>query len=156
MTETKLWSFRIEEGNYILDLIWTGKGVQDVIIGEYKYGGMFLRMPWTPEINGYAMNNDGLQGEKAEGKNAKWVDIAMQVKGRENLAHIVMMDHPDNPGYPSKWRIDNKLGVGPCYARSGEWNIAKGSSISFKHRLLVYTGKQNKKLHKKCWSDHIK
>ena len=156
MTETKIWSFKVDADNYVLDLSWTGKAIQDVTIGKYAYGGLFLRMPWTGGIKAYAINSDDLKNKQAEGKRAKWVDVAMQVKGRRNLAHVVMMDHPDNPGYPSPWRIDNQLGVGPCYARLGDWTIPKGTSTTFKHRLFIYTGEQNKSLIEKSWADHTK
>ena len=104
---------------------------------------------------GVAINNKGEKNKSAEGKRADWVDVGMQVKGRNDLAHIVIMDHPDNPGYPTPWRVDNQLGVGPCYARLGDWQISKGESVTFRHRLLIYTGDQNKELIDELWTQHI-
>jgi putative membrane-bound dehydrogenase-like protein len=156
LTEAKEWKLRDNGDHYVLDLIWSGTGQTDVTIGKYSYGGLFLRMPWKRGIPGMAINSNGEKNGKAEGKRANWVDVGMQVKGRDDLAHMVMMDHPDNPGYPTPWRVDGQLGVGPCYARLGDWKIAKGKKVSFQHRLLIYTGDSNKKLIKSAWEDHIK
>ena len=156
MTEKKVWTFHKKEGHYILDLNWHGKAVKALTIGEYKYGGLFLRMPWTKKTKSEAINNEGLRNKKIEGKRAKWIDLAMQVKPRKDFAHIVIMDHPDNPGYPTPWRLDWQFGLGPCYARLGDWKIKAGDTVIFNHRLLIYTGKTNLPLVNKTWAEHIK
>ena len=69
-----------------------------------------------------------------------WVDAAMQVPDRDDLAHIAIFDHPDNAGYPQMWRVDDQLGVGPARSRAGDWTIARNQTEVIRHRLLVYTG----------------
>ena len=51
-------------------------------------------------INGEVVNAARQRNERAEGQRAMWVDVAMQVDGRDDLAHIAIFDHPDNGGYP--------------------------------------------------------
>ena len=69
-----------------------------------------------------------------------WIDVGMQVPGRDDLAHIAIFDHPDNAGYPQAWRVDDQLGVGPARSRTGDWTIARNQTEVIRHRLLVYTG----------------
>lgn len=140
LTETQNWSMRVKDGKYLLDLEWNGEAKTDVTIGKYDYGGLFVRMPWKEGIKGAVMNAARQKNEKAEGQAAMWVDIGMQVEGRSDLAHIAILDHPSNKGYPQTWRVDGQLGVGPARARKGDWHIKKGETEIIKHELVVYTG----------------
>ncbi|HEV7350859.1 PVC-type heme-binding CxxCH protein [Telluribacter sp.] len=143
LTETQTWSMRQKDGRYLLDLEWNGEAKTDVTIGKYDYGGLFVRMPWKAGIKGEVVNAARQRNEKAEGQPAMWVDIAMQVEGRDDLAHIAIFDHPENKGYPQTWRVDGQLGAGPARARKGDWHIKKGETEVIKHQLVVYTGVLN-------------
>ena len=143
MTETQNWSVREEGGKFLLDLEWNGEAKTDITVSQYDYGGLFLRMPWREGIRGEVVNAARQHNEKAEGQPALWVDVAMQVEGRDDLAHIAIFDHPDNAGYPQLWRVDNQLGVGPARARAGDWSIQKGKTETVRHEIVVYTGDLN-------------
>ncbi len=140
LTETQQWSMTVQDGEYVLDLIWRGRAQIDVTIGEYEYGGLFLRMPWRSGIPGHAVNAARQRDQLAEGKRAMWLDVGMQVEGRSDIAHVAIFDHPNNGGFPQPWRVDGQLGVGPVRARMGDWNIPEGTEAIIRHRLLVYTG----------------
>lgn len=143
MTETQNWSMRAEEDRFILDLEWAGEAHTDVSINEMSYGGMFLRMPWTRDIPGEAVNAARQRNRQAEGQRAMWVDVGMQVEGRDDFLHVAIFDHPMNAGYPQTWRVDGQLGVGPTRARMGDWHIPEGATEVIRHRLIVYTGELN-------------
>ncbi len=143
LVETQTWTMQERDGTYVLDLEWTGEAKTDVTIGKYDYGGLFLRMPWRKGIAGEVVNGARQRDELAEGKRAPWIDVGMQVEGRDDLAHIAIFDHPENPGFPQPWRVDGQLGVGPVRARLGDWKIAKGETAVIHHQLLVYTGELN-------------
>ena len=143
MEETQTWTMTEKEGKYFLDLEWEGEAKKDLLIGKYEYGGLFLRMPWKEGINGEVINAARQKNEKAEGQPSMWLDVGMQVEGRDNLAHIAIFDHPENRGYPQIWRVDGQLGVGPSYTREEDWRIKKGDSETLKHQMVVYTGKTN-------------
>jgi putative membrane-bound dehydrogenase-like protein len=151
LTETQNWAMREEEGKYLLDLEWKGEAKTDVTIGKYDYGGLFLRMPWREGIPGEVVNAARQRGEKAEGQRAMWIDVGMQVEGREDLAHIAIFDHPENKGYPQTWRVDGQMGVGPARARTGDWKIGKGETEVIRHQLVVYTGDLNDLELTKTW-----
>lgn len=143
LTETQNWSMREQNGRYLLDLEWNGEAHTDVTIGKYDYGGLFLRMPWTKGIAGEVVNAARQRNEKAEGQAAPWVDVGMQVAGRSDWAHVAIFDHPQNRNYPTPWRVDGQLGVGPARARKGDYIIKKGTTEILKHQLVVYTGTLN-------------
>ncbi len=74
-----------------------------------------------------------------------WLDLGMQIDGREDEAHITIFDHPKNDGFPSAWRVDDQFGVGPSRARQGDWTIPAGKDKTFRHRLVIHTGELNDK-----------
>jgi hypothetical protein len=151
LTETQTWTLTDGGDHYTLDLEWRGKAVSDVVFGKYDYGGLFLRMPWTSKTGGQAVNSEGETGGQAEGKRARWVDVGMPVQGRDDWAHIVIMDHPRNDGHPLPWRVDGQLGVGPVRARLGEWKLAASETATIRYRMLVYTGKTDKDRVEASW-----
>ncbi|WP_416864095.1 MAG: PVC-type heme-binding CxxCH protein [Imperialibacter sp.] len=155
LTETQNWSMRETGGKFLLDLEWSGLGKTDVTIGEYDYGGLFLRMPWVEGIKGEVVNAARQKNEKAEGQRAMWVDAGMQVEGRDDLAHIAILDHKENKGFPQTWRVDAQLGIGPVRARMGDWTIAKGETETIKHEVVVYTGELNDVEMTETWQDYV-
>lgn len=143
MEETQNWSMRAQEGKYLLNLEWKGKALQDITIGEYDYGGLFLRMPWMEGMPAEVVNAARQRDEKAEGQRAMWLDVGMQLEGRDDFAHIAIFDHPENEGFPQTWRVDGQFGVGPARARMGDWNIQEGETEVIRHQLVVYNGELN-------------
>jgi putative membrane-bound dehydrogenase-like protein len=140
LTETQNWSMSINEGKFLISLEWKGEAKTDITVGKYPYGGLFLRMPWKPGINGEVINAARQHDQKAEGQPSTWVDVAMQVEGRPDRAHIAIFDHPENKGYPQRWRVDEQMGVGPVRSHNADWTIKKGETETIKHQLVVYTG----------------
>ena len=144
MVEIQTWSLGIRSGRLVLDLVWRGEAQVDIRIGEFAYGGMFLRMPYRAENGGRILNSEGADQPGAEGTRARWVGVEMPIPGRERAAAqhcwIAIMDHPSNPEHPTPWRADGQLGVGPCRALAGDWKIPQGTLATFRHRLLVASG----------------
>lgn len=153
LTETQTWSMREVDGKFFLDLEWKGEAKTDITIGKYDYGGLFLRMPWREGIKGGVVNAARQRNERAEGQPAMWIDVGMQVAGRDDLAHIAIFDHPDNKGYPQPWRVDGQMGIGPARARAGDWNIPQGETEIIRHQLVVYTGDLNDVGLTKTWGE---
>ena len=52
LVETQRWTLAEVEGRFELDLVWSGKARTNVTLAKYDYGGLFLRMPWKPGIEG--------------------------------------------------------------------------------------------------------
>ncbi len=143
MNETQVWTMRDDNGRYLLDLEWKGEGLVDLTMSKQPYGGLFLRMPWKPGVEGGVMNSVRQGNARAEGQRSIWMDVGMKLDGRDDQAHIAIFDHPKNAGYPQPWRVDGQMGVGPCRSITGDWKIAKGKTETVQHQFVVYTGKLN-------------
>ncbi|HZY79870.1 MAG TPA: PVC-type heme-binding CxxCH protein [Cyclobacteriaceae bacterium] len=153
MEETQNWSMKFEGGKYFMTLEWKGLAKRKITIGKYDYGGLFLRMPWTKDIDGEAVNAARQKNKSAEGQRAMWVNVGMQVEGRTDRANVAIFDHPENRGYPQKWRVDNQLGVGPAFTRDADWTIEKDATEVLKFQLVAYTGEFNDIEITKLWSN---
>lgn len=137
--ESMIWTFMEVDGKHLLDLEWKGEALTDVVIGQYDYGSLFLRMPWNEGIDGEIINAARQKNSMAEGQPSMWINVGMQVEGRDNRANIAILDHPENHGFPNKWRVDGQLGLGPAFTRDTDWPIAKGKIETIKLRLVSYT-----------------
>lgn len=143
MIETQRWTLRDTGDRYFLELQWTGEAVTDVTIGNYFYGGLFVRMPWHKGIESAAVNSIGQRNRAADSQRALWVDVAMAIEGRDDWGHIAILAHPQNHDFPQPWRVDKNQGVGPSRAKLGGWKINKGEKDAYQHQLVIYTGELN-------------
>lgn len=160
LSETQNWSIHDKEGKSILDLQWQGTAKVDTRIGEFPYGGMFLRMPFRRENGGQALNSEGAINQAAEGQRARWVSVEMPIPSRhqttEPLCSIAIMDHPSNPEHPTPWRVDGQLGIGPSRGIATTWEIPKGESASFRHRLFITCGALDQASIEREWEHYAK
>ncbi|MEJ7766553.1 MAG: PVC-type heme-binding CxxCH protein [Chitinophagaceae bacterium] len=154
LTETQNWTMSEKEGKYLLDLEWKGEAKTDVTISKYDYGGLFVRMPWQQGIKGEIINATQQRNQAAEGQKAIWVDVGMQLQGRNDLAHITVFDHPENKGFPHTWRVDEQMGIGPARARPGDWKINDGETETIRHQLYIHTGTLNPTQITKAWREY--
>ncbi|MFT3747490.1 MAG: PmoA family protein [Agriterribacter sp.] len=154
MRQTQNWAMTQDSSKYFLSLEWKGEAKTDVTIGKYDYGGLFLRMPWKEGMKAEVINAARQKNEKAEGQRAMWVDVGMQVEGRNDMAHIAIFDHPENRNYPQRWRVDGQFGIGPATARDSNIIIKKGETETYKHRLMIYTGSFNDRDVSDAWGKY--
>lgn len=98
-------------------------------------------------VKGNYRSSDGLTGEKVWGTRSKWMKLSSEINGEP--VSVVIIDHPSNPGYPTYWHARgyglfsaNNLGQSVFSKGVNELNfqLAKGESVEFKHRLVVVTG----------------
>ncbi len=156
MVETQDWSMQQFDGQYVLDLEWTGEAKTDVVMEKFYVGGLFVRMPWVKETVGEIINASGQRNMEIEDQRAIWTDIGIKLDGRDDFAHIAIFDHPGNKAFPTPWRVDNEMGMGPSGQILGDWKIAKGEKETIRYRLLVYTGELNKAILTKSWKEFFR
>ncbi|WP_158857154.1 DUF6807 family protein [Lunatibacter salilacus] len=153
MVETQNWTMQQVNDTYIMDLEWKGEAKADVVMGKFYVGGLFIRMPWIPETVGEIISASGHQGMELEGNRAIWSDIGIKLDGREDFAHIAIFDHPSNKAFPTPWRVDSQMGMGPSRQILGDWKIAAGESETIRYRMLVYNGEMGKAKLVETWKD---
>lgn len=156
MVETQNWTMQYYAGKYVLDIEWKGKANMDVTMGKFYVGGLFVRMPWVKGTIGEIINSTGQRNMEIEAQRAIWSDVGIKVDGRDDFAHIAIFDHPNNKAFPTPWRVDTQLGLGPSRQILGDWKIAKGDTEVIRYRILVYTGELNNAELTRSWKDFIK
>jgi hypothetical protein len=95
-------------------------------------------------VNGWYRNSGGIEGKEVWGKRALWVKLGAKKEG-QNLS-MVLMDHPDNEGFPACWHARtyglfsiNNLG---SKVFNDEYDLqtlslSKGEVLSFRHRFVL-------------------
>ncbi|GAB4032038.1 DUF6807 family protein [Spirosoma gilvum] len=143
LVETQNWTFQEVDGRYILDFGWKGQAQTEVTMGKFYVGGLFVRMPWTKDLAGEAINASGQTNKQAEAQRSEWLDVGVQRKGRSDWAHFTVFDNPQNKAYPTPWRVDGEFGVGPSRQITGDWTIPKGETEIIRYQIQIYTGPIN-------------
>ena len=123
----------------------------DVLFGDTKEGGFLsVRVPTAMDGDkgGTIENCFGAKGEgECWGKQAPWCDYSGKVKGYH--AGIAIMEHPRSFQYPTWWHVRdyglfaaNPFGLKHFTggARSGDYTLKNGESITFTYRLLIHPG----------------
>lgn len=136
--ETQEWTLTDHGDRFDLDLILTFQADLALTFGQYPYGGLFLRMPYRPEIGGVAFNNAAEVGAEADARRATWVAVRMPVPGHHGEVCVAVFDHPSNPEHPVPWRVDHQLGVAPSAGVARAWELDPGERRRFWHRVVVF------------------
>lgn len=99
MTERRNWSMQASDGRYILDLEWKGQANGDrvrSILGRRLVRSDAVHVDDRAE----AVSSNGQRDKDAEAQRTKWVDLEIQVDGRNGLVHVVIFNSPDNSSFP--------------------------------------------------------
>ena len=100
------------------------------------------------QVSGEYHSSEGLTGDAVWGTRGKWVNLTGKI-GDEDIS-LVIIDHPDNVGYPTYWHARgyglfaaNPLGQKAMSAGKDSLNyaLAPGKSVSFKYEVLINSGK---------------
>ncbi len=95
-------------------------------------------------VCGWYLNSRGIEGEEVWGKRAEWVKLRAALPG--DTQSIVMMDHPENPGFPSCWHARgyglfavNNMGSRVFDPSLDRFILAlnPGDSVTFRYRVLL-------------------
>lgn len=99
-------------------------------------------------VTGNYLSSEGVEGGDVWGKRAKWVALSGVINN--NGVTVVMMDQPDNVGYPTYWHARgyglfaaNALGQKIFSDGKEELNftLQPNTSVTFKYRIAVLDGK---------------
>ncbi|OGV62368.1 MAG: hypothetical protein A3K19_15965 [Lentisphaerae bacterium RIFOXYB12_FULL_65_16] len=151
LIERQSWWFEDLGSAYRLDLDWELQACTDVTFDACAYGGLFLRMPWRPELTAMAVDSDGRGRAEAEGKRSRWVAVSMPLPGRPTHAGIAVLDHPGNPVHPTPWRVDGNYGISPSRCILGGWQLRSGERACERYRLFVFCGEVNPEVVEHEW-----
>jgi hypothetical protein len=95
-------------------------------------------------VTGQYLSSEGLKGDAVWGTRARWMSLAGTVESEP--VTLVMLDHPDNPGFPTYWHARgyglfsaNPLGQKDFTNGKQELNFAiePGRTVTFRYRVLI-------------------
>ena len=98
-------------------------------------------------VSGLYRSSEGIEGTDVWGTRARWMQLSGRVGGAPSA--IVMLDHPDNVGFPTYWHARgyglfaaNPLGQKALSDGKDELNfmLKDGESVTFTYRIAVHTG----------------
>ena len=99
-------------------------------------------------ITGNYRNSNGIEGDDVFGTRGNWALLFGKIGNEEQS--VVMIDHPNNPGYPTYWHargygllLANPLGA-KDYSNGQhimDFSISAGQSATFRFRLVVCSNK---------------
>ena len=98
-------------------------------------------------VEGMYRSSEGKTGDDVWGTRGRWTMLTGKVEGEPVV--LAMLDHPDNPGYPTYWHARgyglfaaNPLGQKALSNGKDELNLVlkPGESKTFRHRILILSG----------------
>ena len=146
LADRQEWQLGRAGGVLVLDLDWTLRAIPDTRIEPYLYGGLYVRMPYRSHLGAQVVTSAGNKDGAAEQQPAAWVDVHMPIDQARRpgdppaSAGIAVFDHPANPGHPAHWRVDGQRGINPAPSIAGAIDLAAGSALRLRYRLLVHEG----------------
>ena len=172
LQEETSYRFSQREHTRIIDRTTTLKAETDVVFTDNKEGMLGIRLARALELPSdkpetftdasgnptevKVLNNEGVMadylsssgvtGGEVWGTRGEWMRLAGKMEG-EDVA-VVIIDHPENPGYPTHWHARgyglfaaNPLGQ-HIFNKDLQLNLSlkKGESITFRYRILIHDG----------------
>jgi len=102
-----------------------------------------------PDVTGNYLTSEGKEGDSAWGTRARW--CLLYGKKNNRAISIAIIDHPQNPGYPTYWHARgyglfaaNPLGE-KIFSNGKEalsFNLKKEASVTFRYRIVIASGKE--------------
>jgi hypothetical protein len=172
LDETTTFSFFKKEDAYVIDRVTTLTAEeQPVAFDDNKEGMIAIRVTRELEhpsdkpdkftdangnatevekmdnegVSGKYFSSEGVSGTEVWGTRAEWVNLVGTIEEEE--VSIIIMDHPDNVGYPTYWHARgyglfsaNPLGQKVFSKGEEELNFAlePQESVTFRYRIVIY------------------
>lgn len=130
----------------IIDFDVTMEALEDVEIQKTNHSLFSARV--DPDISvrsgGTLVNAEGATGEKATfGKGSPWMAFYGK-RGSGATEGIAILQHPNNPGYPSPWFTRDYGFISPTpmyWPEDGKvTRVAKGGKFALRYRTVVFAG----------------
>ena len=169
MLQTRTVDFHVaDNGSRVMDIEIVLKGIQDKItIHDMKDSGLTVRVAHSMSVDakegGCIINSTGDANGDAWGKRVSWVDFNGPVEGK--TMGVAMLNHPDSFRYPTPWHVRNYglFTANPFALKevageidSGDVDLAKGQSITLRHRIIFHAGDEKTAKIAEAWKAYTK
>lgn len=88
------------------------------------------------------VDSEGRRNGAIEHQRARWVQVTGLAEDGRRVG-LVMMDHPENPRYPSHWRYIDDPGftyINPSLVLAAPYDLAPGATLRLRYRILTLDG----------------
>ncbi len=120
----------------LLDSVFIG-GSEDV----KGYGGFSARIKLPEEVGFTALKGE-VTPQTESIKAGGWMDIRLKDEPAEGL---ILMDHPDNKGYPNQWILRKKNSMQNIkYPGRTPVQLDRNDPLTLKYRIIVYKSRLGK------------
>ena len=169
MLQTRTVDYHVaDNGAQVMDIEILLKGIQDdITIHDMKDSGLTVRVAHSMCVDanegGRIINSDGDANGDAWGKRVSWVDFNGPVDGK--TMGVAMLNHPDSFRYPTPWHVRNYglFTANPFALKevagekdSGDVDLAKGQSITLRHRIIFHAGDEKTAKIAEAWKAYAK
>lgn len=160
-------SFHVaDNGSRVMDFEIVLIGVKDktTIFGK-KDSGLSVRVAHSMCVDakqgGHIVNSEGDVDKDAWGKRAPWVDFNGPVEGKK--MGVAMLNHPTSFRFPTPWHVRTYgLFTANPFAlkevagekESGDFDLAKGETVTLKHRIIFHSGDAKQAGISKAWEEY--
>ena len=122
------------------------EGHEPVTFNQTAFGLIGVRMAKSLGVDdggGRLLNSEGATGEEAIfRKPARWVDYSGKITAQSH-AGITLMDHPDNPGFPSPFHVRDDGWMGICLNLDQAVQVSREQPLVRRYALWVHDGIPN-------------
>jgi hypothetical protein len=150
---------RAPGAGYVLDLTSRQQPLVDIMLPEYRYGGMAVRgsRQWHSKTSGVTVvTSEGKDRVASDGAKARWIDMSGPVDGKE--AGVALLEHPSNPRAPGPVRMhpDVPYCVFTPIKDTGMVLDAGRGDHAFRYRLVSHNGPADPKRLEALWQEFSK
>ena len=112
---------------------------------EKGYSGFSVRMILPDDIT-FTCPEGEITPENTAVKSTGYVNVSGSVGKNKSSGGIVIIDHPENPGYPQPWILRKKNSMqNAAYPGNTTIPVSTQNPLILKYSLLVYSGKMSDK-----------
>lgn len=117
--------------------------------GGLFYSGLTVRFDnlLTP---GQLLDADGRRKPmEIFGKRSNWCGFAGEHKENGQVYGITIIDHPENPRYPTPWWVRNRKNYAllqPSFCYYEPFQLTEGEFLSLRYRVVIHKGRVNPEL----------
>ena len=133
----------LPDGETYLDFDLSFRAPQTVEFGVTRFGFLAFRVAqrMAPyDGGGVIFNSSGQINDRACLRRARWCNFSGPV-APDRWEGIALIDHPENPGFPSPFQCRNDGWLGSAFSGHQSFTLEAGAVLRVRHRLWIHRGR---------------
>jgi len=109
------------------------------------YSGFSVRMKLPKDVS-FSGKTGEIEPQNTAVTSDGYINISGSILSEESRGGIVIIDHPENPGYPQSWILRKRNSMqNAVYPGRETVSVSTTKPLVLKYSLLIYSGKMNAK-----------